>query len=424
MQIDAERAKLVDRDYQHVQPNFNIEPDRPLNGERLLLDPSNPIADPTHEVITDDTGTRTVPISEERRKEIAVKSMLKLAHEADELTLEDLLPQRVKVAHRLVREMGRLRGIILPNETIEFALKGRESNPDPWCIPQKYERPRDIRRNYTDVVDAMIAAEELPSIFWFSRFNNKNDQWQQYPGVALLPPPIPKPWLDENGEPFEGYKPSEDLLLMAYMDVMGKTADRLCIEQGSRDEPYLGQYAMSGLANLELVRLAFPTKLQILTWEILLIDETLDLLIDKSDRAARKHLYYKYGLLEHEVDQLIKMAQQRAMEQSCGDQDTNRAIVILKIQDYIRRCRDSLNVKAEMNGIKQLSLVMGLTNEQQDSLVGDFVQLMMKVNAERQAELQSGGRKIVENTADRQPLPAGVLPPASQMNGASHAGSA
>lgn len=421
MQIDPERAKLVDKDFQHVQPNFNLDPDRPLNGERLLLDPSNPIPDPTHEVITDDTGTRTVPISEERRREIAVKSMLKHAHDADQLTLEDLLPQRIKVAHRVVREMGRLRGLIQPNETIEFALRAREHNVDPWQIPEKYNRPRDMRRSYPEVVEAMIAAEELPAMYWYGKFNNQNGQWQQYPGVALLPPPIPKAWLDETGEVFPGYTPEDDKLLMAYMDVFSKTSDRLCIDQGSRDEPYLGQYAMSGLSNLDLVRIAFPTKLQIVTWEVLLIEETLDLLVDKSDRATRKNLYYKYGLMEHEIDQLIKLAQQRAMEQHCGDQDTNRAIVILKIQDYIRRCRESLNVKAEMNGLKQLSLVMGLTNEQQDSLVGDFVALMTKVNAERQAELQSGGRKIVENTADRQALPAGVLPPASQMNGASHA---
>lgn len=411
MRIDPARAELVDKDFKHTHPQFNLRPDAPLsNNERLLLDPSNPIPDPTHEVITDDQGTRVVEISEEKRQLFAVRSLLKHAHDTQQLTLDDLLPQRIKVAHRLVREMGRLRGLVQPNETLEAALKPRDFNVDPWIIPTEFEAPKDRRKSFPDVIEAMLDAEQLPAMYWMGRWNGTNGEWTRYRGVALMPPPVPKMWLDEGGNVLQGYNPYDDKLLMAFMEVMCKTADRLCIEQGSRDDPHMGTYAMSGLANLELIRPAFPTKLQLITWETILVDQTLDLLIEKSERMARKQLFYMYGMMDHEIDSMIALARAQAIGRHCGDQDTNRAIVILKIEDNIRRCRENLNVKAEMNGLKQLALVMGLTSEQQDSMVGDLVALMNKVNGERRLEMENP-RKMVENTAGRQALPPGVLPP-------------
>ena len=402
--FNAHPKKLArtDADFQHTAPHFNIDPDAGLEGdERFILDPTQPVEDPQFMVITDANGTRKIQVTPEQREEQIRKSIFKKAFAEQELTYNDLLPWRIKVCYRIVREMGRVRGLVCDNESLDYGLKPRPHNPDPWVIPEKYNRPKDRRPITAGVVDSILAAEELPHDWRIRRRDFSDDTIKEYVGVALFPPAIPDRFLTPEGTIRYEYDPYQDRLLSAYLTIFVKTSDLLSVEVGSKSDPDLGRYGLTGILDAETIRAVFPTKIQILTWEHVLIDQVLDMLIEGSQRWVRRRLFEMYGFFDREIDSLIQLAQARAMQQHCGDKDQNRAIMVMKIQDFIRRSKDGLNFKAEMDGLKQLSIVMGLTAEQEDTILGDLVDLMKRVNEERMVQRRSldPTMRFVENTA-------------------------
>ena len=55
--------------------------------------------------------------------------------------------------------------------------------------------------------------------------------------------------------------------------------------------------------------------------------------------------------------------------------------MILRLEDYVHRAKEGLNLDAEFKGLKEMALIMGLTAEQGDNNMGDFVEVMRRISS-------------------------------------------
>ena len=351
---------------------------------------------PTHEEIDNGDGTVTRrPLNADQRYAKLVESVFSRAFLVESQSLADLLPQRVRVAWRLTRELGRLKGLVHPDEPLSSALIGDAKNADPWQIPEAWHEPaaKEARMDlWPEVIDAFRASEGLDDDFqvhlWVAIDQYKPEsgaEWRKYAGFGLIPPPVPPVWRDQTGEIARNYVPKDDPNLNLFLSVVSDLAERLQVPQGSRLDPDQGRLGLQGLLDPALIRLCWPTRTQIMTWEAMLIEETLDLVVKSSVSEAKKVLKDKYGLSQREIFGLLRMASSLAQEQTAGDREEGRAIMVLRLEEYIRRSKDALDLKAEMHGLKQLSIVLGLSDPQHNDPMLEFLSAVREVGAERKA---------------------------------------
>jgi hypothetical protein len=329
------------------------------------------------------------------------KEMLQRAYAEQSLTLEDLLPHRIRVAWRIVRELGRIKGLVGAEEPLCDALKPNSLCLDPWQIPvAPWVQPRSPNSQQPgfNLLKTILDAEEIAEDLQYHRFDFETSTWKAYPGLALLPPPVPIRWWDDQCEIRPDYEPDEDKALALYVRAVELVTKALYVEQGSDHDPDQGRYGLTGLLDAETIRLAFPTRLQILTWEELITEEAMDLLIDTSVQKTRKILKQRYGLQAHEITTVLRLAIRLAQLQTSADPEENRSVMVMRLEDYVRRSRDSMDMRSEMQGLKQMSIVQGLGNEDKQDLFTGMIDAVRNVANERRSQMMEP-RKQVENTS-------------------------
>lgn len=322
------------------------------------------------------------------------------AHAEQSLTLNDLLPHRIRVAWRIVREIARLTGKCR-DESLVTALSPHPGNPDPWTVPEETALPanREVSRHiWPECVSTLLEAELLENPWRVKRMHTQTGEWHEYPGLPLLPPPIP---VDLRDDP--DYDPTQDKLLLAWLALVKQITARLMLARGSKEHPELGTYGLEGMLDPSTVRAVFPSRFQIMSWESIVIDTTLEMLIKTNQRGVRLRHFEKHGMLDHESAAMCKLALSLAREQTVGSVEDARAIMVLRLEDYTHRAREGLDLRNELAAMKQLSLVQGLTAEREDDTFRSMLEVVREVGKERRLAqtpaLDTPPRQFVENTA-------------------------
>ena len=308
---------------------------------------------------------------------------------------DDLLPWRLRVCYRFVREMARLRALVTDGDL----LSEIESNVDHWMHPlilKPAKLPRDISQAL-ETIQIFAEAELLAKEDQYSRPSFKPDVPRfTFPGIALLPPPVPDRFIDQNCQVSDDYDPYKDSALLLYIEALVSMSWYLKIEQGCKLDPQLGIIGTRGVFDPEVIRLIFPTRTQFMAWEELLIEETIDVLIEKGSVETQKYLKESHGLVSYEIAHLIKACKVLISRHNEFDPDEERALMALRIEDYIKRARDAVDLKAESFGLKQLSLINGLGKTDPEDANNDmFIEVARKVSSMRPAMIE-GSVKVIE----------------------------
>lgn len=355
------------------------------------------------------------------------------AFRVPQLCLEELGPWRVRAAWRLVREMARARGVIEADQmlieledayspqaapTFDGAPAATSLMYDPWITPEQHIVPgkqgKQAVKQGTEAYTAMrthqliLGAEatlenkdEYRPFQWVlsqATEETPQQQWNpvHYKGLPLLPPPIPLPWIDPTNpdKPREGYdpkNPEHDPALHAYLAILKGIVSMFYIDLGTETDQNAGRYGLAGLMDPELIRLAFPSRFQMMAFEGLLVEETLDLVIKAGKSKAREELQKHYGLQPIECLQLVRIATIKAIELTSGDVEEDRSVMILRLEAAAARARDSLDIRAEIAALKNIAVVQGLARVEPQDMVSDFISVVR----------EASGRKMVENVAPR-----------------------
>lgn len=294
-------------------------------------------------------------------------------------------PSRIKCAYRLIREMAHMRGLVHQSQSLQDALIPDQNMPDYWVTPLrlKGEPAKNTIHPYFSwkAYRVMAEAERLDPVYHVlapnPRCPDNEEEAIKTPGFALLPPSIPKGFKGPN------YNPDHDLNLVAYCCAVEAIAISLHIRDGGHYDRQYGIQGMEGLENPTLVRGLFPSAVQVMTYEALLVDYTLNIYVEKGQKATQDHLYLRYGFLNHEIESLIKQAKALANRRMTASLEEERAMVVMRLEDYIRRCREVLAIKDELNGIKQLAMVLGVTRMEPEDAMADFLGVVKTVENER-----------------------------------------
>lgn len=359
------------------------------------------------------------------------------AHEAPQ-NYEATTTERVRCAWRIVREMARTKKLLEYDEPMIEHLANTPKN-----ILCKFNMPTEIisipeTLNYVQFGDSMV--NQLLLQLYNEALNLKQQYWawcfikntaihvpdtehafeigDEYfnetqtpptppipetvarPGLGLLPPPVPLYHYDNEWKIQNTYDPYKDPGLLMYIRAVGYTADYLGIWQGSMEDPELGRKGMWGMTSPITCRLVFPTKMQIMAWEYLLIIETLNTLAKYGSKEAYLRIKQKYGLQHMEAHGVLKMTQRFAKKLMETDREEARAIMLMRCEEQMRRSRAALDLKAEMNTLKQMSAIMGLTRTEADESMEDFVNIVKATTNERRALTAITPRELPENALE------------------------
>lgn len=331
-------------------------------------------------------------------EEVPYEERVRLAKEAisqafaiEKYTLADTLPFRIRVAWRITREIARLKGLAAEDETLAAGLVPTRTNRDPWTIPTCYKTPAGGRPNRDaichEAIHIMIKAEELEEFDQPTTFPVAEGEKPQRLGrgaLALLPPEVPWRWRnkDPNGahEILDCYDPHRDKLLQTWISLVEAIARYLQIERGTEENTEMGRLGLLGLVDPETARIAWPNRLQLLFWEEMLINDTLEMLTEKSITSVRKKLQKRHGFTSYEAMSVIKMAFELGRERTEMDVEEQRAIMVLRLEGYLERARSNMDLRAELAGFKQMAIIQGLSKADPEDTLAIFNSLVKQAD--------------------------------------------
>lgn len=383
---------------------------------------------PWEQTVVETDGTvRHVRMTHDQRVRRFNEGMFRRAFAVDRLSLEAMLPWRIRAGWRVVRELVRLKGLGTHDVPLEEALGARDvdqpddddlnhgtgvldmdepvttrpvKNPDPWSVPTRMVTPgrASMNRDITPaMLDAMRRAETLPDDLLPRRLNGKTGRWEVHRGMAILPPPVPERHMRYSNEGLppkvaNSYDPEvDDPMLRLWLRVVEMIVIDLGVHRGSINQPDDGRLGVFGLIEATLCRACWPTRLQLVAWEQILIEKTLKLLVDDGVATAHKRLEEEHGLNRRERQGLVTLAHKLAREQVSPDREDARAIMVLRLEDMVRRSRGCLDLGAEFKAMKQLSTILGLTDAEHNDPMTEFTRIVKQVAGERRRERQAAG---------------------------------
>lgn len=329
---------------------------------------------------------RKVEPSREVRLAVA-KDAIRRAFEIEHKTLADTLPQRVRVAWRITRELARIMGLVSEEETLTEGLVTQADGMDPWTHPAflKYPLPGRPNRNALalEVITLLEEATTLGDLHSSAQFPMAKEEElarRGSGGLALVPPEVPYRWRDPDTlAVVSSYEEYHDPLLQGWCRVLEAVGRTLHIGRGTETSPELGRLGMAWLIDPETARLAWPSRMQILYWEEVMTQMTLDFLVSKGiTKTRRNFLQEEHGLTHGEATTMIKLAMALSRDQVGMDVEEQRALMILRLEDYVARSQKALELNFELRGLKQLAIVQGLGKTDPEDVMTAFANMAQR----------------------------------------------
>ena len=267
-----------------------------------------------------------IPFGVDEEEKIDVRAIITDAFALDKATLEDTAGYRSLCMWRIARKLIVLTGMDCNQSRKLVNIMSQSENLDRWYSPNEFDtylqriKP-ELFTGYKDVVDIL----------------------------KDTPTPI---------------LPSQSIDIHQYIRTIDLISTGLGIWQGSKRNKMSGRLGMKGLLNPEylLHPKVLPTPLELIQIEELLVKETLKLTITKGRIQAQRYLTRQYGMSEPETHLLTSIALADAKANYLSrDLDEARTIQILRLEDFVYRAYESGSLRQELNGIKHLSTIQGIT---------------------------------------------------------------
>lgn len=320
------------------------------------------------------------PVSPNLTRDMLRKALTD-AHAETQYTFDDLAPYRLRITYRIVRKLVVMLGFAMPNEQLQDCLHVNGSNP--W--KQKAKVKNHAARRFT-VAHRDRYLDDMTTAIAFGLSAD-----QRYTVV----PPDPTPAaLNVPPHKYEPRMNEPDLVM--YCLLIEHIADGLNLHTVSTKAcPNEGRYGTAGLFSPWTVRVAFPEPQELIEFENQLIKHTLDVLTTRSSHAAYVSLKAQFGYTDPEIEATISMARTAATRIVTDDMDVNRAMMQLRLEGIYKEARKDGQRKIQLDALKQLSLVQGLTQDTDTDLKKTFIDIVkMQGQQENTKQVPS---KVVDN---------------------------
>lgn len=260
---------------------------------------------------------------------------------------------RIRVAYRLVREMARATGMLSPGSALSSLqprrIAGGAQQPKP---PQGIVPLRAI------AVAARVANDSV-------EFGAEPDSQDDH-GLPLLPT-----------ERVLGHA----ALSSAFAEAYAAVAQFLCIEA----HPF-GVLGLNGLIGNPPI--GWPSLETLHAYEEMLVDAVVQRMLDEGVRPTTAWLQADQGFRTHEAIDLVRLARGEARWRTASSVEEDRALMVLRLEDFTRRAREALDLRAELGALKALAVVQGVAQADVHGDDDDFAAVVRKVANQARPQLE------------------------------------
>lgn len=155
-----------------------------------------------------------------------------------------------------------------------------------------------------------------------------------------------------------------DKLAPAWIKAMETVAYMMNCGVLHEPDPRLGSQNFWGLLHPTYYEALFPTLPHLATYERKMLYHCLKFLIRKGPLRTYEWLRHKHLLTMQECKMLMSMARVEARSIVEFEQEEERAMMTLRLQDHQERARRESNLREELQSMKQEAIVRGLTATQ------------------------------------------------------------
>jgi len=310
-----------------------------------------------------------------------VEATMRAAFAGKSTCLDDSLPERLLLAWRLTREMARHMGIAPSGEPLADSMAPTATNLDPWRIPQAAPSIDPYTSSARAIIATGVPAAvvitmdsfkptsfgAVPESEWES-VDPYDPQSARVPGLPLMPP-----------------SPDRPRMLDLWKKVAGMMSSHLGLSSGSPNDPYMAAMALPQLLNSP--EQAWPSPGEIIAFEDVMIRDCMGALCSMSELKMERRLYAIYGLLSHEIRGLTDMTVLATTRKYTRGTDQTRAVMTMQLQDIQGRARQSLDMRSELNALKQIALIQGLGKTESNDLYSEFTDVVRSIADEPQRQL-------------------------------------
>lgn len=270
------------------------------------------------------------------------------------VTAEEKHPLRTMVAARIVREIARLKQVCYDNEPLCDLLEDPQFMG--WVEP--IDPPEDMRG---------LRGEEA----WVARAQ-----------IPLLPPAPGSEWESTLPDYFKAF----DLLY-----------SRLGLHklQDGRD-------GYVGLTDIEAYHRYWPSLEEILGWENSFLHAILAAVSQEGSLLARNTLRTKMGLRRWEEDIYFTVATQGAVELMSRTVEEDRAVMLLRLEDFIRRAKgEEGDMRAELAAMKLISDIQNLRSSKPADQASEMTDIVADVEKRAEKEAQEKWKEKGDGGAEK-----------------------
>lgn len=252
-------------------------------------------------------------------------------------------PSRIMVMWRLTRTTAIVKGLCSEDETLDAAT---ELDPCPWTNPFL---PIGAGTGSSPLRRARVSR--------LIRIHGEED------GLPLLPPRASQPALDR------------------WCSAASIVAADLGVER-SRE----GLLGLQGLLDPHQCARCDVSSAEVLAFEELLLIESLDMLLDKGERAAIKHFREHYGFSHKEATGLLRVVKTQALERSAASIEEKRALMEMRYENMLGRYKETMDMDGELKASKELAKIQGLTRTEPENQAAEFFNVVRAVSARQDNE--------------------------------------
>lgn len=141
-------------------------------------------------------------------------------------------------------------------------------------------------------------------------------------------------------------------------------------------DPFVDSSTWYGILDKYRCFQLYPEISEILLYEERLINKVLHMQVERGQVYAHKYLRYTLFLSENEARSVIALARKSARQQMEMDQEDERAMMTLRLQNFQQRAQAALNLREELQALKQEAVVRGLTKTQPETFMDVFARVV------------------------------------------------
>lgn len=277
-------------------------------------------------------------------------------------------PQRIVVAWRLVRELGRCSGLLHEDESLKDAWGPLERSP--WDVPfARATRPGALpappgkQSHARRVLD--VLGDEL----------------------GAIPPGIPERWSVTPAvrDAYDQSNPTHDPPLHAWCRALELCAARLRVGE-TKD----GRHGLRGLLDPASARELFPTREEVEDFEDVLVDATLEKLVTDGDRATTDWLREKYGLTPAEANGIVGVVDQRSVQMRGRTTEQWRDRILGYLDEIRSSALEACDIRTARWAVRDMASVSGVLSTDVDDLGRDMERAADELDAEDEARGPTG----------------------------------